>query len=215
MWMADAAVLNKTHKVYAIDIIGEPGKSSEARPLLAGANYTQWLVDVLDNLGIGKAALAGNSLGGWMSLSLATQFPKRVTALILIAPSGLASIRSSFIFKAIWCAMHGEKGAGRLNTLVFGDVHLSEDALAFGQLLHEHYIPRALQKMPVFSDAELKRLDMPVLFFGGANDPLIKIPKSAKRLRNLVPHADIRVLEKAAHTLINLGNDISAFLKNI
>jgi pimeloyl-ACP methyl ester carboxylesterase len=213
MWMADAAVLGASYRVYAIDIIGEPGKSAESRPNMDTAVYAAWLAEVFISLGIRSAAVIGNSLGGWMALSLAAQMPERVSALVLLAPSGLAPIRSSFMFKAIWHTMHGEKGVARLNRLIFGDIEMDEAALALGRLLQQNYIPRPLQNMPVVTDDQLGRFTMPVLFFGGACDPLINVQKSAARLAALVPHAKVHVLKGAAHTLINLGQAIAVFLE--
>ena len=212
MWLADAAVLGKTHRVYAVDIIGEPGKSAESRPDTVSSHYARWLIEVFDGIGIGTAAVGGNSLGGWMALSLATYVPQRVSVLMLLAPAGLAPVRTSFLLKTMWYAMHGEKGADRLSKMIFGNVTIPSEATAFGKLLQKHYIPRAPQKMPVFTNEQLERLSMPVLFFGGKNDPLINISKSAERLGALVPHADIRILENMAHTLINLGSDMAMFL---
>ena len=212
MWMGDAPILGKTHRVYAVDIIGEPGNSDENRPDHTGTNYAKWLSELFDGLGIKKATLVGNSLGGWMALAFAAYAPDRVNNLILLAPAGLAPVRTSFFFKAMFNAMRGEKGAARLNKLLFGDVTIPEEATAFGRLLREHYIPRPAQKLPVYTDEQLKKLDMPVLFFGGENDPLINIPQSVTKLRRLVPHADIRVLNNKAHTLINLGCDMAAFI---
>jgi len=212
MWLADAAALGQTHRVYAIDIIGEPGKSAESRPDMDSAVYAAWLAEVLDGLCVRRAAIVGNSLGGWMALSLAAQMPERVGALVLLAPSGLAPIRPSFIFKAIWHTMRGEKGIARLNRLIFGDAPMGEEALAFGRLVQQHYTPRPLQNMPIITDDQLRRFAMPVLFFGGEADPLINVQKSAARLRALVPHAKVQVLAGAAHTLINLGEPVAAFL---
>ena len=212
MWLADAAVLGQTHRVYAVDILGEPGKSAESRPAMTGTTYAEWLVQVMDGLGIKKAAFGGNSLGGWMALCLATYAPERVSALMLLAPAGLAPVRTSFLMRAAWLAIHGQKGADRLTRLLFADVKIPPEATAFAALLQRHYIPRPLQKMLPFSNDQLRHLNMPVLFFGGEIDPLIHIPHSAERLAQLVPQADIRILPGKAHTLINLGHEMAAFL---
>ena len=39
MWLGDAMLLGQTHHIYAMDIIGEPGKSSEFRPVLKRGVY--------------------------------------------------------------------------------------------------------------------------------------------------------------------------------
>lgn len=46
------------------------------------------LVDALDDLGIAKAHVVGNSLGGAAAIALAQQHPDRVDRLVLMAPGG-------------------------------------------------------------------------------------------------------------------------------
>lgn len=47
------------------------------------------LLDVLDVLGLDRVALVGLSLGGWMAAEVATRWPDRVGALVLVDPVGL------------------------------------------------------------------------------------------------------------------------------
>ena len=63
IWTYDAQVLGETHKVYAVDIIGEPGKSAESRPALECETYSGWITEVMDGLGIDKAAVVGKFTG--------------------------------------------------------------------------------------------------------------------------------------------------------
>lgn len=96
-------------------------------------------------------------------------------------------------------------------SIVYGNVDIPQEALDFGNLLFENYIPRALN-IPVYPDKALERLDMPVLFIGGEKDQLINITKSAERLKRLVPHAQIQLKKELPHALINMGHDIAVFL---
>jgi pimeloyl-ACP methyl ester carboxylesterase len=50
------------------------------------------LLDVFDALGLGAApapAIVGLSLGGWLAAEVATRYPERVSALVLVNPAGL------------------------------------------------------------------------------------------------------------------------------
>lgn len=211
MWMGDAAVLGKKYKVYAVDIIGEPGKSDESRPDMTDGNYAKWLEEVFDGLGIRKAAVVGNSLGGWMALDLAIHAPERVSQLVLLAPGGIFPVHAAFVLKAISLAMLGSKGEDKLSKTIFGNVAVPKEALAFGELLKQYFISRPF-KAPVFSDNEIGQLTMPILYMGGENDTLFPSVKCAERLKELTPHADIRVIKDMHHTLINMGDQIEAFL---
>src|SRR5215469_9268527 len=55
-------------RLFAIDMIGEPGLSVPSRPPLASEAYALWLDDVMSGLGLERASLVGISLGGWLAL---------------------------------------------------------------------------------------------------------------------------------------------------
>ena len=99
-WFPEIMALSNYFRVYAVDIIGEAGNSEEYRPDLCSNAFALWMKDVLDTLGLERAALIGNSLGGWMALKFATAYPERVSKLILIASGGLAQIRPQFLINA-------------------------------------------------------------------------------------------------------------------
>ena len=209
MWMGDAAVLGRTHHVFAVDIIGEPGNSAQARPDMVSGNYSRWLGQVLDGLGIGEAALAGNSLGGWISLDFAVHAPERVSALVLLASSGLFPFRKSFALRML--AERIFPKVGSLSKTVTEGADIPEAVIEFLDLIRREFIPRRLHA-PVFGGKHLRRLSMPVLYIGGAHDTLLNTQRSAARLKRLAPQADIRILAQTAHAVINMGSDISAFL---
>jgi pimeloyl-ACP methyl ester carboxylesterase len=80
--------LATAHRVYAPDL---PGSPNSARPF---ANYSpaffeRFVAGFLDALGIERAAMVGNSLGGLVALRLAFSEPARVTALVLVDSAGL------------------------------------------------------------------------------------------------------------------------------
>ncbi len=80
--------LGATHRVYAPDF---PGFGESAKPSLdySPEFLRQFLVDFLDALGIERAVLVGNSLGGLVCLRFALSRPEQVAALVLVDSSGL------------------------------------------------------------------------------------------------------------------------------
>ncbi len=79
-----------THRVYAPDL---PGSPDSARPAAdySPAFFERFVAGFLDALGIGRAAMVGNSLGGLIALRLALSEPARVRALVLVDSAGLGS----------------------------------------------------------------------------------------------------------------------------
>ena len=80
-WMRDVATWARDYRVYAVDMIGEPGLSAPSRPLLASSAYADWLDDVWNGLGLAHASVVGISLGGWLGLDFAMRRTPRQVAL--------------------------------------------------------------------------------------------------------------------------------------
>lgn len=81
------ALMSRTHRVIAIDL---PGFGDSVKPLRAAydARYFAGVVtDVLDALGVERAHVAGNSMGGRIALELALTAPERVGRLVLLSPA--------------------------------------------------------------------------------------------------------------------------------
>jgi pimeloyl-ACP methyl ester carboxylesterase len=101
MWAGDVAEYGRQYHVYAVDLLGEPGKSAPNRPPWDGPAYAEWLEDVLDSLKIERATLIGLSQGGWTALKFAVYKPERVEKLVLLSPGGIVPDRLSFILRAV------------------------------------------------------------------------------------------------------------------
>src|SRR5262247_945497 len=54
MWAGDVGEYSRHYRVYAVDLLGEPGKSAPARPSWDSPAYAEWLGDVLDALKVEK-----------------------------------------------------------------------------------------------------------------------------------------------------------------
>jgi pimeloyl-ACP methyl ester carboxylesterase len=81
--------LSRNYRVYAPDL---PGFGDSGKPRTADytpAFFERFVAAFLDALGIERAAVVGNSLGGLIALRLALSDPERVTALGLISSAGL------------------------------------------------------------------------------------------------------------------------------
>lgn len=48
-----------------------------------------YVFETLDSLGISRAHILGNSLGGWIALEMANKSPERVNSVIALAPAGM------------------------------------------------------------------------------------------------------------------------------
>jgi pimeloyl-ACP methyl ester carboxylesterase len=88
VWFAVVGELARRHRVYAVDQIGDAGRSvHDGRPLRGAGDFAAWLDTVLDGLGVPSTALAGHSYGGWLALTYALSAPGRVSRLVLLDPA--------------------------------------------------------------------------------------------------------------------------------
>jgi pimeloyl-ACP methyl ester carboxylesterase len=210
-WVGDVAEYSRHFRVYALDLPGEPGRSSENRPSWQGLDFVEWLEDVLDGLHISRAALVGLSQGGWTALRFATVHPERVSKLVLLAPGGIMPARTSFLLKAIFYSMLGRKGAEKINRIVMGKEPIHPEAVRFMDAIMTNFHSR-IEKEYLFTDEELKRLTMPVLLVGGSEDAIVPIEKVIPRMQKLVPQLKPDLLPGTGHVLVNLAGRIIPFL---
>lgn len=102
-WFANVAAFARRHRVYAVDRIGEPGRSLRGeRPPRGVGDLLGWLDGVLDGLGIDSAAVCGHSYGGWIALTYALHAPRRVGRLVLLDPTQcFGGFRAGYLARAL------------------------------------------------------------------------------------------------------------------
>jgi len=81
--------LGTTHHAIAIDLLwhglsAKPPFTPDMVPM-----YARQILDLLDDLGVEKAAIEGESLGGWVALWTALHHPDRVSKVILNTAAGI------------------------------------------------------------------------------------------------------------------------------
>ena len=186
MWMGDAPVFARTHRVYAVDLPGEPGMSDERRLPFAGAEYAYWLHDVFAALGLSKASIVGISLGAWLAVKFAAQYPEMVDQLALLSPAGIGTQKVSFLLSGALFSLLGDGMRRRLVPKVNGPQELPEVVLQYQRLIDEHFNYRR-ELLPLFHSDELKRLVMPVLAYAGGKDAMFHTGHTAKRWQGSCP----------------------------
>jgi pimeloyl-ACP methyl ester carboxylesterase len=83
VWEQQVEVLSRSHKVYALDLIGH-GFSDRPKIDYTAETYIHFVRNFMDGVGIEKATLIGNSMGGGIAWAMAISFPERVNQLVLI-----------------------------------------------------------------------------------------------------------------------------------
>lgn len=213
MWTADAKEFSEKYHVFAIDIIGECGKSSENRPDFKSDNYSNWISEIIEKLGLSKVSIIGCSRGGWIAMDFAVKHPGKVEKLVLMATEGVTQVRTKTIFWIIVTSLMGKKGFNKLNKMVYGNLDIDKKTLEFAALIKEYFIPRT-DVLPVLSDKTLQKIKIHTLFIGGENDCFYDSQKTASRLNKNLNKVQCFVLDNTGHVLINQSKRIIQFLND-
>jgi pimeloyl-ACP methyl ester carboxylesterase len=83
--------LAERHRLYAPDIVGQPGLSAQTRPSPKGDGHAFWVEDVLDGLGLHRASLVGFSYGAGLVIRTMGLAPERISRAALVSPAGIAA----------------------------------------------------------------------------------------------------------------------------
>ena len=214
-WMFDDAVFSSRFRVYAIDLIGDAGRSAPSRPPLESEDHALWLDDVWAGLGVSRAAVVGLSLGGWLALDYAARRPGRVERLVLICPAGIGR-QKNFLLRTAPLMLLGPWGMRKVREMVFGPApaalpEVVRPLMDLMGAIGQEFRPRVV-KIPRLSDADLAALDMPVLAIVGGRDVLIDSAGTRDRLTRLAPRAEVIYLPDARHFIPGQTGVVMAFL---
>lgn len=98
--------LARRFRVYALDWPAMDASSlcSENIALSSASLLGDALLDALDGLELERPLLMGHSVGGFAAARVASQWPERVRALVLVSPGGFAEMDA---FSRLFCAIKG------------------------------------------------------------------------------------------------------------
>jgi pimeloyl-ACP methyl ester carboxylesterase len=217
MWMNDVATWAEHFRLYAVDMIGQPGFSAPSFPPLDSDAYALWLDDVLAGLDLDMVSIVGISLGGWLALDYATRRTDRVASLALLCPAGVGRLKTGYLFKVLPLLLFGGWGRRQATKIVMGPMpDVDPASLAaftdfFSLLVQNYRMPT--MTIPVLGDEALKRLTMPVAVTIGGLDVIIDSDETQRRLEANVPHAEVRYLPERGHGITQQTGPILDFLR--
>jgi pimeloyl-ACP methyl ester carboxylesterase len=82
--------LGERYHAIAIDLLWHGLSSKPAFTPDMVPTYTRQIIDILDDLGVQKASIEGESLGGWIAMWMALHYPERVDKIILNTTAGVS-----------------------------------------------------------------------------------------------------------------------------
>jgi pimeloyl-ACP methyl ester carboxylesterase len=166
------------------------------------ARFYLWL---LDEAGLERVHLLGNSIGGWLAAELATIAPSVVDRLVLVSPAGLkpeqGEIRDIFYLPP----------EQMLPFTYFDREQVPERKELFGapptpeqrdiQLRNREQCARLVWKPYMYNPRlphYLPRVDRPTLIVWGAQDQIIP-PICGEQYQRLMPNARLELIDRCGH----------------
>jgi len=197
-WKFNAAALSAKHRTYAIDLIGDVGRSelkSMDHALKSGRDQAELYVEITRKLGVGRACVVGASEGGFIATNYALHAPERVSGLVLVGPMGYTgAIESAF---RITLAQNFPTESMQRRTFEWAfssDPKLGAELGEWFRLVMTGYNPAKVAPLP-FSAEERRRLRVPTLFVLGKRDNLVGDPAAARALVSDIPAVRVEVLD--------------------
>lgn len=218
--------LASIRRVYAVDIIGMPGKSAGTRPSRTGDAYPRWLDDVVSALDVDRASFIGQSFGGWIILKLAAQRPDRFRSMALLGSGGLVpftiwgQMRAGIA--ALWYMLWSTKSnLKRAVAPLYGpEVSPPPDLMTLLGLTFRHMeMDVDLNGLPRPNRKNLASLEAPVFMSYGAHDIFFAPHTAIENADDLWPHsATTEIVADEGHLFSregeqNLFGRIATFLK--
>ncbi len=230
-WLPNIEDLSQSYRTYAIDIISDPGRSIYTKMMKTVDDFTHWLDEVFDGLGLNHDInLVGLSYGGWLVSHYGLKFPHKLRNLVLIAPAGIAPFPLKFIIFAIFLSLFQFRIRflfKRLTRWMFLDfLRLNEEnEQKFNEWFDFIYLGMETHKsQPIvfaksLSDQQLRQLNVSTLFLTGENEIIYSVDKAINRILAVAPQIQIKVIKNAGHDLPMaqpqlVNNTILAFLHN-
>lgn len=217
-----AAALADRYRVHLPDL---PGFGSSSKPAFGAYNapwFSEIMLGLMDQLGIGSARVIGNSMGGRVAIDMALSAPERIEGLVLLCPAvawirrGLHAavrllrpelgmlphnFRRSLVASQFWSMFHDrdvlDPAVGELMVDEFRRIYHSAGArCAFLASARNIYLEAPFGKNGFYP--RLATLDRPALFIWGSHDPLVP-PAFARHVAEWLPNAEQVTLERCGH----------------
>ena len=179
--------LGKFYTVFAPDLPGY-GESDKPSQILTIQELADALLAFMQAMHIKKAVLLGNSFGCQIIVDFALRYPQFITRAVLVSPTMDPQART--LLQEIWRLL----------------VDATHEPLSYFPVVLQEFLTvgarRTIQTTEYgLEDAmekKLQRMHVKTLVIRGEHDALVS-QQWVKRLTKLLPHAELSVIQKAAH----------------
>ncbi|WP_377267234.1 alpha/beta fold hydrolase [Peterkaempfera sp. SMS 1(5)a] len=206
VWSANVRALARTHRVHALDLMGDVGRSiHDGRAIRGAGDLMHWLDQVLDRLGLDRTHLCGHSYGAWIALGFALHAPARVDRLVLLEPTAcFTGLRPGYLLHALPLL---RPTAERLRGFYRWETRGAALEPAWLELAARGAADFRRTKVVMMRRpraAALRALTVPTLVLTAEHSRAHDVGRLAERARRLLPHAETAVLADTSHHSVPL-----------
>ncbi|GIW43196.1 MAG: alpha/beta hydrolase [Candidatus Binatia bacterium] len=204
-WWQQIPEFSKRYTCVTFDHRGF-GLSREDERSPGGAAFVGDLQALLDHLGVDKAVLVGQSMGGWTSLGFAVQHPQRVQALVLTDTHG--GLTSEAISSAWARAFHRLK-EGSFSYHPAAGARMARDQpwkyflyLQISGLNSEHSVEELGELLAAAASPtpeDIRKVECPVLLVWGEEDEVIPL-EVGRVAASYFARGQIQTIPEAGHS---------------
>ena len=205
IWSPIMKELSRDHRTYAVDVMGDVGRTIPSNPPATEADFANWMVEVYDGLSLDEADVLAWSFGGFVGTNFAIHHPERVGKLGLLAPfatfvKGGVGFLMGFIPFLI---------PTRSTSRFFEKKLCYKPNFGFkehSEILYERFrSAKVIFKVPprVFTDEELQKLTMPTLLLIGEQEFLYNSKAAIERAAGILPHGDVELIANCNHAVVS------------
>ena len=219
VWAANLPGLLTIGDVYTVDLLGEPGRSIQERPITSDEDQAVWLDQTLDALPTDKVHLVGLSIGGWTAANLALHDSTHLATLTLIDPAQtFADIPWSTAIRALPAAVPWLPKSWRdsFNSYTAGGAEVEDVPVAnmieAGMQGYSLKLPQPTR----ITDERLATLDVPVLAIIAGRSVMHDAQEAVATAEKTLPDGTVRLYPDASHAVNGeyperLREDIAGF----
>ena len=195
-WAAVAPLLAPDYRLIIPDLAGHGESEPKTGPITYAA-MVDGIASLIDHeVKTGKVTVAGNSMGGWLSMLYAFDHPDRVERLVLEDASGM-----TWLLGDVPLLPKNREEAARVMRAVHGPNADTSDATLDALLARKDPQMARVALSDVFAnlvDRRLPELKMPVTLIWGRHDGLLPVAY-AEALQKKIQGSTLSIIEDAAH----------------
>ena len=190
--------------IYAVDMVGHPGKSAETSLPAKGYEYGRWVSEVIDGLKFDKISLFGGSFGAGVIAKTMCVCPDKIKKVVLYVPSGIKNapaINSASMMLpmiAYWVVGKDKWLKKCMLPMAVTENNITDDIYETAKLSIDYV--KVKTGMPSDVDGELMRkCNAPTLVMAAEKDCLFPGGGVIERAKRIIPNCKTYLLKDRGH----------------